>query len=576
MTTVKSVVFCWLLCCLAAGCTDKDVLSAGDIRQETIDRVSLRLTFTMTANSTDGTPTAGETPGTGVENELENLYVFTETSSGTRVFYPYSSGKFKLDENNAETSKTVTLDLPAKIQIGEEMTFYVGANLNEEQAKAFCKNEIYQLPWQEIYHYNIIEAFAPGIKTEENSPRTNIAMFCTKGQKGEISPSTEGQPYPEIDLSFELERLVAKVLVTCKEGDTGYAPLKEGSSLATNGGWIRLDNVYFLINSLNKSSYIMKKVEGETTADGNMNLSDYIDKENGGYNGDKVAEDFVYAAPDKLYERIEYFKPAPKYDASKLPGSAAPYTPDQALYCPENLFSNVTNEDDKKTLEDYGYVWPMITHVTIAAKYTPKKLYIEKDLIDYVLDKIAENEIEDKEGLKKTLEDWKQKPNGNEEVIDVDCPNEYTSRTLLTESLKKARYYEEGIYSPGKGFPQHTYFYYNNQKDDEMEDKYYTYGAVILMLGESYNDSRPEDLGNYLPYTQGWGYYYTYINGTGENPDNTTTPYSTGQVKRNTYYILTINSFSHPGTSINEGGFIDVNTRIEEWRNGGTGEVTLD
>ena len=61
-------------------------------------------------------------------------------------------------------------------------------------------------------------------------------------------------------------------------------------------------------------------------------------------------------------------------------------------------------------------------------------------------------------------------------------------------------------------------FYYDNRKDDTREDRYYTYGAVIRMLGDSFDAEEPEKLGNYLPYTQGWGYYYTYIDGAGGDP----------------------------------------------------------
>ena len=217
------------------------------------------------------------------------------------------------------------------------------------------------------------------------------------------------------------------------------------------------------------------------------------------------------------------------------------------------------------------------SHVSVAAKYTPGRLWIEKELVAYVLRRIDAGEVADERGLKAALEKWSEQAEAaGDPVMEVECPDEYVSQTLLTESLRKENYYSEGTYDPdGGGFPRHTYFYYDNRKDDTREDRYYTYGAVIRMLGDSFDAEEPEKLGNYLPYTQGWGYYYTYIDGAGGDPAGGATPYSRGVVRRNTYYILIVNSFSHPGSSIHDGGYIDVHTLVEEWKEGGSGEIEL-
>ncbi len=218
----------------------------------------------------------------------------------------------------------------------------------------------------------------------------------------------------------------------------------------------------------------------------------------------------------------------------------------------------------------------MITHVSVAAKYTPGRLWIEKE-VAHVLRRIDAGEVADERGLKTALEKWSEQAEAaGDPVMEVECPDEYVSQTLLTESLKKENYYSEGTYDPdGGGFPRHTYFYYDNRKDDTREDRYYTYGAVIRMLGDSFDAEEPEKLGNYLPYTQGWGYYYTYIDGAGGDPPAARPPLPRGVVRRNTYYILIVNSFSHPGSSIHDGGYIDVHTLVEEWKEGGSGEIEL-
>ena len=553
MKIVKSRVFCCLLCFMVMGCEDKNTLSDEDTLQKTVDGVFLHLAFSV-GGSRVGETADLETPGVGFENEIHNLYVFTE-NGGKRVFYPFRNVVLEEGKNGLQTAE---LKLPVDIQIGETMTFYLGANLNDEQAEAFCKdNEPYRLPSSTDDDYNIIEAFAPGIETENHKPRTDIAMFCTKSESAEITFEDDNTAH--VSIQFDLKRLVAKVLVTCK-GNGEYVPLKEGESFAANGGWIRLEDVYFLVNSLNRTSFIM-----EQGKDPNNDLTVYVDED--GYNGFQVGRDFVYKESYEQYQIIKYFKRVSLYDEEKIPGG---YDPGEALYCPENLFE--VNETKKDILENYKNVWPMITHVSVAAKYTPGKLMIEEGLIDYVLEKIGSKEVIDKEDLKITLEEWKEKE--GESVWEVICPNEYISQTLLTESLKKAEYYQEGSYSTEeKGFPQHTYFYYNNP-NVEIGDKFYTYGAVIKELGESYDSSEPEELGNYLPYTQGWGYYYTYIDDLGTG--NGVASYKVGQVRRNKYYILTIESFSRPGTSIHEGGYIDVHTRVDEWKDGGMGKIELN
>lgn len=96
--------------------------------------------------------------------------------------------------------------------------------------------------------------------------------------------------------------------------------MKEGGSLATNGGWIRLEDVYFLVNSLNKSSFIMEKED----EDPNNDLTFYLD-EKGGYDGSKTSKDFVYAAPGLQYEVIGFSngRPSTRKTGSRTKTGAA-------------------------------------------------------------------------------------------------------------------------------------------------------------------------------------------------------------------------------------------------------------
>ena len=245
MKEVKSRICCWLLCCLAAGCADRDASPADDApRNPAACGVSLNLAFSVDGSAPDASGT-GEAPGFDSENAIRNLYVFTEVS-GRRTAYPFRH--VLLDEDGTTGRKTAVLELPVDVREVGEMSLYLGANLDDRQAEAFCDgNKAYTLDGTETpYNYNVVESFAPGVATDggASSLRTDIAMFCTQGRKARPVVGEDGERVV-VEAEFELRRLVAKVLVTCREDDghSGYAPLKEGGSLATNGGWIRLEDV---------------------------------------------------------------------------------------------------------------------------------------------------------------------------------------------------------------------------------------------------------------------------------------------------------------------------------------------
>lgn len=125
----------------------------------------------------------GEAPGFDSENAIRNLYVFTEVS-GRRTAYPFRH--VLLDEDGTTGRKTAVLELPVDVREVGEMSLYLGANLDDRQAEAFCDgNKAYTLDGTETpYNYNVVESFAPGVATAggASSLRTDIAMFCTQGQ----------------------------------------------------------------------------------------------------------------------------------------------------------------------------------------------------------------------------------------------------------------------------------------------------------------------------------------------------------------------------------------------------------
>ena len=131
-----------------------------------------------------------------------------------------------------------------------------------------------------------------------------------------------------------------------------------------------------------------------------------------------------------------------------------------------------------------------MTHVNVAARFTPKKLYIEEGLQAYIAaDQTVPTDVRDE--ISKLTES-----NGM-----VECLTEAAAAQLLASSLKRAE--------DRNGFPTKTYFYQSEEKT------FYTYGAMCEVLGHKASasdiETNPGVFGVFVPYLDGWGYYYTYV-----------------------------------------------------------------
>ena len=404
----------------------------------------------------------------------------------------------------------------------------------------------YDLPGND---FRLVEDLAP-YSTSETARRNTIAMCCTGAAQAKAA---EGEEDDHFSVEFTLKRLVAKVLVTCEEasnvqgGDDNvkYAPVKE------NLGWIRLDSLRYALNGLNRKTYILQQIEQDVTdtdanvTDPNQKLTDFPTEES-------TIDDF-YSFPlgrtgkEGEYEKVLPFKSQKDYY--------------EGIYCPENTFY------PEETFEEGQ--WMMITHVVISAVFTPKVLQVEYGLFDYIAESTG---VSDEQ--KKIVAALKESVNEATEVVEVTCQTEETAQLLLTESLRRAsRLLGEGEYADAERFfKEASYFYYKTEKE------FYTYGATMsaLKIGEG-NGLELDDLEefrNYVPYNGGQGYYYTYINNRQEK-DGEFLFYKHGQVERNRYYILTINSFSNPGASFTNPDYIEVHTRTLNWEAGGEGTTGM-
>ncbi len=126
-------------------------------------------------------------------------------------------------------------------------------------------------------------------------------------------------------------------------------------------------------------------------------------------------------------------------------------------------------------------------------------------------------------------------------------------------------------------YPKNTYYVYDTQYDgvssasDTDWNRKYVYlvaGAVAFASGDNIGIKLHS-----VPHVGGWGYYYTYIDNdkTGVNDVS----FTSSQVTRNTYYIITVNNFGTPGGTITDPEYIKVNTDPVNWDYAGKGDIYL-
>lgn len=484
---------------------------------------------------------------------------------------------------------------------------YIGVNLSQKQADCFADgNKEYAVPENEKDNYgSLAEEYAPGRGiglVEENRgsayTRNDIAMFCTEGHQLTL---TEDNDKYSISESFALKRNVAKMLVTCNvvepqelvegaEQNIKYCVLRKGLE---ERGWIRQGDVRFLVNGLNRKSYIMQRATWISEQqlfyyeDPNKNLKDNISIGDDGIPVPQyLRENFLYHAVQTLNQQSRFYVKTLPYEKDRMPNGLNDETCYyQGLYCPENTFDlSLTDEATKVILANYNYPWPMITHVSITAKFTPKDLFVERDMATYIDEmntKLPELTSGMKDTIKNLIANGSSETTLSDKIVRISSPSEKVSWAILTASL--AYYYEvqpDGeIYDETKpGFPENTYL---SVVGEQGETEFYTYGAartIAVELEKWTENDNPKELASFKAMPRGRGYYYTYVDNrkATDKPADTPPTYADGQVERNIYYILTVEAFATPGRTGSEPEYIKVHTRVEAWKDGGSANVELN
>lgn len=524
----------WLLC----GCSDDFQTVPSSEGDKTDILVSLKILppgmeSPLTRSVLDPIEEEGEYElgTTEAEHQINSLTLFMmNVINETEIFE--TSRTISAPEKAADGFYTVTFELKGVTGVKH---FYLGANLKEGHQKAFeTRNRIFDAGQGQDGH-NIVGGLMT-VDHENNGEGSDIAMtaIITNEDSKDIYFNKSIGSEIKIDNPVKLVRTVAKVLLTCvsKEDDPNYVKVidsnDEGTTSEENTGWIKLDNVNYMLNVLNRKTYMDYQEEGtEENAyltDPNYAMSDFIEKRiNGGYGLKDLANyqaNFLYYDTQQMVEMLQETKgercitrKATLFDESKVKeNDQNHYT--EGLYCPENMVSNDMPEIPAETFASVNRF--VTTHVMVGAKYTPKKIWVNEN------DKLVEKKATTEDEALKFLED-------------------------LTDTE----------YLPG------TFWQANDTK------KYYSLSGMRKQLQDE-----PDT--EFNRYDGGWGYYYTYIDG--EANDKGTIDYANETrwgIKRNHYYILKVNQFVAPGSAFPGNEVMRIHSELIDWKDKGSSEVEI-
>lgn len=597
---MKKVIYAFLSCfalLLTGGCREQDCVEEIDTSHA---RNSLYLNLSLRVNDGSGAVSRATDEdvilGTGDENTIHSLYIYLFNSeTGALVYWADITNLYQADNTKTYAIKLQDINLPEKVSI------YLAANLTRQQAESITSPTAsyktnatsYTRAINEFAPYEFMPRFGvTGIsKRDIGIAMTGQAVSNTNKTEKEFNIYQYNTPDDPLKLTVDLKRVVAKALLTVDAATTdnmdGYIPDVDYAVIAsknTNKGWVRISDIYYFPNGTNKSLYWFEQADNQ---DPNSDLTPYISSKGTdaelALNTESYQKDFVYYNQSDQYKLYYAYYQAEKFDQTKDQNNQ--YT--AGMYFLENTFAIPEETSGYKTqLENYKLALPMVTSISIALRYTPKEIYVEKGLYDK-LDKgegMSANEKEEWAKMKTKYEGWKnfefeEETTSTDEVKSIVFDTETDAQFVLTMSLKLNKAYissteygnqvTNGTYS-GSKFPDNTFFAFTPDSDSDTGSNtdtflyhYYTYGARQNITNPIY----------YVPYVGGWAYYYTYLDGTdtNENP----TKYSASQVTRNTYYILKLNKITRLGGSKTDPNNIQVNTTVVPWKKGGRLDVDL-
>lgn len=587
---MKKVIYAFLSCfalLLTGGCQEQNCVEEIDTSHA---RNSLYLNLNLRVNDGSGAVSRatdeGVIPGTDDdedENNIHSLYIYLFNSeTGALVYWADITNLYQADNTKTYAIKLQDINLPEKVSI------YLAANLTRQQAESITSPTAsyktnatsYTRAINEFAPYEFIPQFGvTGISKRD----IGIAMTeqAVSGSDKEFDLHRYTSPDNPLALTVNLKRVVAKALLTVAPASSdeiaeGYDKNEAYAVIASenqNKGWVRINDIYYFPNGTNKSLYWF---EQENNKDPNSALTDYISSTESdaelSLNTEKYQNDFVYYNQTEQYKLYYAYYQAQKFDQETDKNNS--YT--AGMYFLENTFTIPDGYDSP--LEAYKLALPMVTSISIALRYTPKEIYVEKGLYDQLESGTGMSASERQEWADMKTKYTNKEPWDDTSWSDVGAvifKDEADAQFVLTMSLKLNNAYissteygnqvTNGTYS-GSKFPDNTFFAFTPETntDESFLYHYYTYGARQKIENPIY----------YVPYVGGWAYYYTYLDGDGTNTTNKAV-YSDSQVTRNTYYILKLNKITRLGGSKSDPNNIQVNTTVVPWKKGGRLDVDL-
>lgn len=427
-----------------------------------------------------------------------------------------------------------------KTRLNVPMNVYVGANISTDIAAKF-------LAYGPDAVYEAVSADYRDLVSEFASKDRGVAMFCTKKKSLTfIAENADKEKPAKINDEdsdgnpddIDLVRMLAKVhlLFQCYETHPEFVKITEPGSLdpADFGefGWSKLEDISYIVNTVNKSTKIIQPEYGGAYAsymDMNHSMTNLLQKGlEWEYKSDEAAANFLGFAEDlsgnhdAAWEKWST-KPE-KFDASKAPfGAGDPYV--NGLYCLENTTDDsalsLMTDDEKK------YVPFMVaTHIIVKARFVPREI----------------NTVED--GTLKTIDYGDMNDDG---VLDDDA-------------YGKALAALPAVDGDDENGNSHTYpagtFFTRDMKE------FYDYKGMLKLIETVPELSRK----NFATYPGGYGFYYSYIHG-GEDSDThqvTFTGADSG-VFRNHYHILNCKLMKVPATPGSFNQLMMVNSKVVDW-----------
>lgn len=493
---------------------------------------------------------------TDAENQINSLTLIMMRidASGNEVFEASQTIQSPKDTDNDGD-----YDVEFQLETNDRGVkhFYLGANLKEEHIASFrTQNQVFDAGEEESGH-NIVGALMDVKHSQDEGSDGNIgegsnivmtAPILVDNKQDITIPSGSTEEIVTIDNPVKLTRTVAKVLLTCvpkSDAETEYVKVIDAKDAETNPegdgentGWIKFADVNYMLNVLNRKTYLNYRIEDDNLIDPNYAMSGLVSQreEGGGYgitNLDEYQREFLYYDTQAMVEMLNTSvqaregktpeactsRIAIKYDETKIDEVNAGedhYT--EGLYCTENMvYKDIDFGDNIETFQSANrYV---TTRVMIGAKYTPKQIW-------------------------------------NGDVKPVKANMETDAQKILQEVRDDENPLEPVTYLAG------TFW-------RDSEGNYYSLAGMKKKLKEA-----PDT--DFSRYDGGWGYYYTYIDGdaNGEGTIDYANQTRWG-IKRNHYYILKVDKIIAPGSPFPGNETMRIHSELVDWVDKGGSEVEI-